>query len=606
MLEKLGGPAGILGRDERHFAEDPQGAQRHILEVADGRGDHIEDAGHARGADSTRMYSAEPLPHFVDEYLSWLHEAHPTNATFDGVHVHDDLLEDLSRGAIDGQIRDLGGFARRLAAIDPARLTDMERLERPALDNSIRARVYELEVIRTWERNPQYYGDLLATSLAGQVLFDYAPVAERGRRVLSKLRQVPRLMQAARENIKEPPGIFVKVGLESLRGALRFIEDDLPRALANLHDMRVLSDLADASAEAIHAIGSYVQYLEDDLAARAKGQFRLGREKLQQKLALDEGITLDVDRLLAIATRELQAAQDEFRRTASRLDAGDPVAAWARVKAQHPAAGEVVATAQAQLDELATFIRRNDLVTLPESTPVHVAPTPRFYRWTFASMWTPGPFETRPLRAYYYITDTDPSWPADRQEEHLRDFNYGALWAISIHEVYPGHFLHYQHLRQLTSALRKSILFSSTAMVEGWAHYAEQLMVESGFRRQDPHVKLGQLAESLIRLCRLIVGLRLHAEDMSVEQGVRFFRDEAYLEEASARREAERGTFDPAYVLYSLGKLMVLKLRDDYHAASGARYSPRAFHDALLANGTVPLWLHRSLMLGENNGALLE
>jgi uncharacterized protein (DUF885 family) len=552
------------------------------------------------------MYSAEPLPHFVDEYLSWLHENHPTNATFDGVHAHDDLLEDLSRGAVDAQVRDLGAFARRLAAIDPAHLTETERLERPALDNSIRARLHDLEVVRTWERNPQYYGDLLATSLAGQVLFDYAPVAERGRRLLSKLRQVPRLMQAARDNIKEPPGIFVKVGLESLRGTLRFIEDDLPRALADLHDMRVLSDLADASAEAIHAIGDYAQFLENDLAPRARGPFRLGRERLQQKLALDEGITLDADRLLAIAARELRATQEEFRRAASRLDGGDPLAAWARVKTQHPPAGEVVATAEAQLEELATFIRRNDLVTLPESTPVRVAPTPRFYRWTFASMWTPGPFETRPLRAYYYITDTDPSWPPDRQEEHLRDFNYGALWAISIHEVYPGHFLHYQHLRQVPAPLRKSILFSSTAMVEGWAHYAEQLMVDAGFRRHDPQVKLGQLAESLIRLCRLIVGLRLHAEDMSVEQGVRFFRDEAYLEEGSARREAERGTFDPAYVLYSLGKLMVLKLRDDYKAASSDRYSARTFHDALLANGTVPLWLHRNLMLGENNGSLLE
>ena len=245
-------------------------------------------------------------------------------------------------------------------------------------------------------------------------------------------------------------------------------------------------------------------------------------------------------------------------------------------------------------------------MSLPASAEVQVAPTPRFYRWTFASMWTPGPFETRPLRAYYYITDADPSWPAERQEEHLRDFNYGALWSISIHEVYPGHFLHYQHLRQVSATLRKSILFSSTAMVEGWAHYSEQMMVEAGFRRQDPAIRLGQLAEALIRLCRLIVGIRLHCEDLSVEQGVRFFRDEAYLEEASARREAERGTFDPAYVLYSLGKLMVLKLRDDYKALKGDKYSARAFHDTLLGNGTVPLWLHRKLMLGENNGSMLE
>jgi len=552
------------------------------------------------------MYSAEPLPHFVDEYLAWLHEAHPTNATFDGVHLHDDLLEDLGRPAIDAQVRDLGGFARRLAAIDPARLTDVERLERPALDANIRARLFELEAVRSWERNPQCYGDLLSTSLAGQILFDYAPLPERARRVLSKLRQVPRLMQAARDNIKDPPGIFIKVGLESLRGALRFIEDDLPRALGALDDLHVLGDLADASTEASHAIGAYVAYLENEVAPRARGPFRLGRERLQQKLQLDEGIALDADRLLAIAERELHATQEEFRRVASRVDAKDPFGAWARAKSEHPAAGQVVATAQEQLDELKTFIQRQDLVTLPDKADVRVAPTPRFYRWTFASMWTPGPFESRPLRAYYYITDADPTWPTDRQEEHLRDFNYGALWSISIHEVFPGHFLHYQHLRQVPAPLRKSILFSSTAMVEGWAHYAEQMMMEAGFRRQDPSIRLGQLAESLIRLCRAIVGIRLHAEDLSVEQGVRFFRDEAYLEEGSARREAERGTFDPSYVLYSLGKLMVLKLRDDCKARQGDRFSLRAFHDALLGNGTVPLWLHRNLMLGENNGAMLE
>ena len=314
VLKKPGGPASILGCDDGDVAKDPEGAQRDIFEVADGRGDHIQNAGHARGADSTRMYSAEPLPHFVDEYLAWLHEVHPTNATFDGVHLHDDLLEDLSRGALDAQISTLGGFARRLAAIDPARLTDVERLERPALDTNIRARLLELESVRTWERNPQCYGDLLSTSLAGQVLFDYAPLAERARRVVSKLHQVPRLMQAARDNIKEPAGIFVKVGLESLRGALRFIEEDLPRAFAALDDLSVLSDLADASSKASREIGSYVTYLEEEIAPKARGPFRLGRERLQEKLRLEEGIALGADRLLAIAERELRATQEEFRR----------------------------------------------------------------------------------------------------------------------------------------------------------------------------------------------------------------------------------------------------------------------------------------------------
>src|SRR5262245_10436139 len=292
------------------------------------------------------MYSAEPLPHFVDEYLAWLHEVHPTNATFDGVHLHDDLLEDLSRPVIEEQIRALEGFARRLAAIDPARLTDTERIERPALDANIRSRLFELESIRTWERNPQHYSDLLATSLAGQILFDYAPLPERARRVLSKLRQVPRLMQAAKDNIKDPPGIYVKVGLESLRGTLRFINDDLPRAFSNLDDMHVLGDLADASTEATTALASYIEYLETDLAPRTKGSFRLGRERFEQKLQLDEGIGVGAERLLDIATRELRATQDEFRRVASRVNGGDPLAAWQKTKAHHPPAGQLVPIAQ--------------------------------------------------------------------------------------------------------------------------------------------------------------------------------------------------------------------------------------------------------------------
>ena len=552
------------------------------------------------------MYSAEPLPHFVDEYLAYLHEVHPTNATFDGIHVHDDLLEDLSRQAIDRQIRDLGGFARRLAAIDPARLTDVERLERPALENSIRARLFELEQVRTWERNPQLYADIIATSIAGQALFEYAPLSERARRIVSKLRQVPRLMQAARDNIKDPPGIFVKAGLESMRGTRRFIDEDLPRAFSRLDDLHILGDLADTSVEASTALGKYIEYLEQDLAPRSKGSFRLGREKFEEKLRLDEGIELDADALLAIALRELHNVQEEFRRVAGRLNGGDPVAAWERTKAEHPPAGQLVRTAQEQLGELAEFITRERLITVPEGAAVEVAPTPQFYRWTFASMWTPGPFESRRLRATYYITDVDPAWTPERQAEHLRDFSYGTLWAISIHEVFPGHFLHYQHLRQVESKLRKSILFSSTAFVEGWAHYCEQMMLDEGFRKNDTGVRLGQLAEALVRLCRSIVGIRLHCEDLSVEQGVRFFRDEAYLEEGSARREAERGTFDPAYVLYSIGKLMLLKLREDYKAQQGAKYSLRAFHDSLLANGTVPIWLHRALMLGEPRGVPLE
>ena len=552
------------------------------------------------------MRSSEPFHHFVDDYLAYLHEVHPTGATLDGVHTYDDHIEDFSRHGLDQHTRALSGFSRRLQEINVADLTAVEKAEQPMVAANIQSRMFELEQIRTWERSPQLYSDTLCSSLAAQVVFTHAPLPERARRVLSKLRQTARVIQAARDNIKDPPGIFVKVGLETLRGALNFIEKDLPRAFSPLDDMHLLGDLADASTEAVEAISSYVQYLEEEVAPKARGSFRLGQEMFERKLALDEGITVDANRLLTIALREFQATQDEFRSIAGKLDGGDPVAAWRKAKEAHPAPGALSAAAQQQLEELSTFIDRNGIVSRPEGEPVIVAPTPEFYRWSFASMWVPGPFEQKPARALYYLTDADPSWPADKQEEHLRDFNYPTLWAISIHEVYPGHFLHYQFLRRVESKVRKSQMFSPASFVEGWAHYTEQMMVEAGFRRNDQTFKLGQLAEALIRLGRFIVSIRLHVQDWSVEQGVRFFRDECFMEESSARREAERGTFDPTYLVYSVGKLMLLKLRRDYKEQQGAKYSQRAFHDQLLGNGTATFAVHRQLMLGEASGDLLE
>jgi uncharacterized protein (DUF885 family) len=550
------------------------------------------------------MYSAEPLHHFVDHYLAFLYEAHPSDATLDGVHTHDDLLEDLGRQAVEARIRALAGFSRRLDQIAPDSLTAIEKVEHPVVAANIRARLFELEEIRSWERNPLYYGNVLASTLVGQTIFAYAPSTERARRVLSKLRQMPRFLASARENVKDAPGIFVKVGLETLRGVLKFVESDLPKAFSDVDDLHLLSDLADASTEAIDALKGYLGYLELDLAPRARASFRLGRERLEQKMKVEEGIGLSAERLLAIVMRELAATQEEFRRVASRLDGGDPIEAWRRAKQQHPGVGHLVGEAQGQLAELMQFIERHDIVSIPGGESVIVAQTPDFYRWSSASMWTPGPFETRPTPAYYYVTDVDPAWSPERQREHLRDFNYPTLWSISIHEVYPGHFLHYQHLRRIDSKLRKSTMFSPASFVEGWAHYCEQMMVDAGFGRDDQTIRLGQLAETLIRLVRTIVAIRLHAEDMSVEQGMRLFRDEAFMEEPSARREAERGTFDPTYLVYSIGKLMLMKLRADYRAQQGSGFSLRAFHDTLLGNGAMPIWAHRQLMLGHAGDAL--
>ncbi len=545
---------------------------------------------------------SEPLAHFVDDYLDWLHERHPTEAAFDGIHTHDDLIEDLGREAIDARIRELGGWARRLEGISEGALTPTERLERRMLSDRIRARLFDLEIIRDWERNPLFYADTLASSLAGQVLFAYTHLPNRARRVGSKLRQVPRLVSALERNVSDAPGLFIKTGIESLEGVVRFIDRDLPRAFRDLDDMHLLGDLADASVEATDALSGCIERLRAR-AAQSRASFRLGRERFERKLRLDDGIDLPAERLLQIALRELAATQEEFARVASAIDK-DPREAWRQTKLRHPSANELIPTAAGQLEKLRTFLERKRIVTIPAHAGLVVRPTPDFYRWTFASLWTPGPFEPSPPPAYYYLTNVNPAWDDARQEAHLRDLNHATLWSISTHEVFPGHFLHFEHLRHIESPVRKSNFFAATSFVEGWAHYAEQMVLEEGFERGDPEIHLGQLAEALVRLARTVVGIRLHTEDLSVEQGVRFFRDAAYLEEESARTEAERGTYDPSYVLYSLGKQMLLKLRTDVAAAKGDDFTLQRFHDQLLAQGSMPFWMQRSLMGAD--GALIE
>lgn len=547
------------------------------------------------------MRSAETLPHFAADYLGWRHEAQPTHATFDGVHLHDDLLEDFTRAALDRQVRDLNGFARRLAAMSVEVMSPGDRADHEALTASVQARLFELESVRTWERDPQLYADTIAVSLASQAVFTYAPASERARRLLSKLRQVPGVLDAARANLREPAGIFIKTATETLRGVTSFLDRDLPRALREVDDLSLLADLDDASTMARTAIQRYVDELEQDVAPRARASFRLGREKIEQKLKLDEGLTLDVDALLQIAMRELASTRARFEEVAGRIQKGDAAVTWARLKSRHASPGGLVARVREQCAALYTFLQTADVVPMPNADALVIAPTPPFYRWTFASLWTPGPLEVRPQRASYYITDVDQAWPADRQEEHLRDLNDAVLWAISMHEALPGHFLHFESLRGLEVPWHKASILAPLSVVEGWAHYAEHLVIELGFAKDDPSIELGQLAESLVRLTRLVVGLRLHAEDLSVEQGVRLFREEALLEEASARREAERGTFDPAYVTYALGKLMLLKLRADVREQQGQKFDLGRFHAAYLGLGLRPFGVLRHLMLGEDD-----
>ncbi|MDA1184226.1 MAG: DUF885 domain-containing protein [Acidobacteria bacterium] len=553
------------------------------------------------------MHPSEPFPQFVEDYLAHLYEFFPGQASQDGIHRHDDVLENFSRLAIETHIRALGGFSRRLQHIDAAPLQPGERIDRRILAAAIESRMYELETLGTWTRSSQLYAAALVGSLAGQTLSDHAPAVERARRVVSKLRQTPRLVDAARDNIAECSGLSVKVSLEAWRSAATLIEVDLPRAFSDLDDLHILGDLADASSEASEAVAAYVRYLESDLAPRAKASIRLGREVFERKLQLEEGIALDAERLLAIASRELDEVQEEFRSVAGRLNGGDPIAAWRKAQEQHPDPGQLVPVVQQQVEDLSAFLERQGVVSLPASDRIVVAASPASRRSSLSSVRPPGPFESRPGAGRYHVTDADRRWPQERQAQHMRDLNLPRLWSLSINKVYPGRYLQSQHLRRVESKVRKSTLLASMSFVKGWAHYGEQMMVEAGFGHGDAAIRLGQLAESLVGLARVVVAVRLHCDDLSVEQGMRIFRDEAYLEERVARQEAERATFDDtAYLAGSLGRLMMLKLRRDYKSKEPGTFSIRTFHDTVLAHGNAPFWAHRDLLFDNASGAVLE
>jgi hypothetical protein len=264
---------------------------------------------------------------------------------------------------------------------------------------------------------------------------------------------------------------------------------------------------------------------------------------------------------------------------------------------EHPSAGGLVGDTRSELDRIRAFVRTENILTPPSRENLSVNETPEYARSTsFASMDSPGAFERVATEAYYYVTPPDSQWDENRREEHLSFYNRYALPIISIHEVYPGHYYQYLALKQSPSRVR--VALGSASFTEGWAHYCEQMLLDEGFGGNNPKLRFAQLSMALLRLCRYLVGLRLHTAGMSYEQGVEFFIREGYQERVNAEREARRGTLDPTYLVYTLGKMQILKLREDYHERIGDAFNLKVFHDHLLSYGMPPVKIIRLAMLG--------
>jgi uncharacterized protein (DUF885 family) len=555
--------------------------------------------------DKTAMAAAD-FPRFVDDYLNDLHAHHPALAAASGIHAWDGQLEDYSSAGLGAEIAAIKKFQERLAKIPPLALATSDLFDYQILSSNMKARLLELEQIQTYKRNPAIYSDIISNSFLQIAMYDYAPADSRLRHAIAKEKLVPRLIDSARANTDKIPAIFLKVALDNFKGTLGFIQKDLPLAFASVKDAKLQAEFKKSTKVAGEALAGFIKHLEKQKPDPAVG-FAIGKANYEAKLRFEEGLDIPVDTLLRIAYRELQKTQDEFRKTCARINGkADPFLFWSQVQKDHPKAGTLVEEAQKQLDTLKKFIEEKQIVTLPEAEPPVVAATPDFMRWSTASMWTPGAFESRPLPSRYLITDVDPKWNEREREEYLGSINYPQLWSTSIHEAYPGHYIQGVFLTRVQSKVRKTAALAPASFVEGWAHYTEQMMLEEGFGGGDPKIKLGQLADTLLRLCRFVVGIRLHTEGLTVSEGTRFFMDNAYMGETPSRIEAERGTFDPTYLVYTVGKLMILKMRDDYKRIHKGEFSLQEFHDHLLAVGQAPLWVHRQALMPGDRSKLLE
>ena len=554
---------------------------------------------------SFEMVAAEFLA-LAKEYIDDLHARHPLLASFSGIHTWDDKLEDFSASAIAAEASSIRRFQGRLQRIQPLTLALSDLFDFQIIASNINSRLLELEQVRTHERNPYLYESILSTSLLQLTLFESETPEIRLGHVIAKENKIPHFLETARANVHKPHPVLLRIAIENFTATLKFVRDDLPRAFASVKLAALQAQLEKSTRTATDAIANHLKDLQK-IKPEPDASFAIGKQSYEARLRYEEGIDIPVAKLLSIANRELARSQDLFRQTAARIDPRRAaMEVWADIQRSHPKAGTLVEEARKQTATLAQFIRDRGIVTLPVAEQVVVSESPDFMRWSSASMWTPGPFEKMSLPARYMITDVDPKWSENQKEEYLGSINYPQLWTTSIHEGYPGHFVQGEYLKRVDSVVRKTAAFSSGTLVEGWAHYAEQMMLDEGFGDNDPKLRLGQVADALLRLCRFVVGIRMHTEGLTVEQGKIFFMQNAFLGETRSRIEAERGTFDPLYLVYSVGKLAILKLREDYRRYRGSEFSLQEFHDRLLSNGNAPIWVQRQMLMPGDKGKLLE
>ena len=534
--------------------------------------------------------ATDRLAFLEKEAVAHLFVLRPTMAAVLGLHEYDGVLPDTSVESTTRWVATTKELLRKLSEIPDADLREARRVDRNLLRLSLEGNLFDLEETRELDRNPMSY--LFQPDLTGYISWNYASIPDRVAGIVKVLTSVPRLLEAAKQRL-EPvlPRPFVTLAIQIAAGLPSHFEEGETFALTGSVALR--DEVAKAREGADAAVRAFAQWLTAERLPTASNDFALGRERFQQLLWVREGLTLPVEEVLRRGREDLKRNRDRLAEIAKHegLSVDQLIA---RLYENHPSAEELLPTARRLTDEAREFVRTESVASIPEPQLVHVRETPPWARdlWT-AAMSSPGPFD-KPVDGIYWVTSVDPKWNPTQSEEWLRTLNHAMLKNTTVHEVWPGHYLQSLHFHRTEQSLARKVWFSYS-FVEGWAHYCEQAMLEAGFDGRSTSAEVTQLHDALLRDCRLIVSIGMHTQGMSVADAARLLRSEAHLEEVHAQREAIRGTYNPEYFCYTLGKLAILDVRAKY-LAPRFRNSTKEFHDTLLGFGAPPIGFLDSLM----------
>ena len=524
----------------------------------------------------------DSLTQVIDDYIRDSNAYQPAGASARGFHEHDGRLGDRSEAAVDERMAWAARMLDRLATLDSQALSGEEPYEADLLQRRLRWELTEHDAVRSWQRSPGGYLGTIGSACNGLVIRDFAPLDERLRSLVSRLRAVPELLAQARANLRGPSRYHVETALEQAGGIRALFARDLPAAAAASKDAALRQDFEQANAGALAAVDTFAAWMKSDLLPGAHEDFAWGADTMRALLTETDSIDEPLDVLIARGEEDLRRHQETLKEVAAKIDdSKTPAEVVDAVSNEHPEPGRLLPDVEALLEELRKFSVDAGICTMPTDVRIAVTETPGFARMTTqAACSTPGPFEMAAKEAYYYVTPPDSEWPAERIESYMKFFNRYSIAGVSAHEAYPGHYVHLTYLHRARSAAGRYLL--SITPIEGWAHYVEQVMIEAGYGGGEPRYHLMQTREALLRLARYRCAFGLHAEGWSVERAVEFFVKEGFATPVIAERETRRGVIGPNYYAYTMGKHQILALRERLKARDGAAFDLRRFHDELM------------------------